>query len=182
MAGLTRFVIRFCSFKVLKKLVGEPSDPSGTQQESATKPSASPSTLYGSTGIPSSSSGSARAPYDTHALTAGSPAESSDAPSYEAGDSSNFTSADAPSEPLLIARSVIAVSRRVPWESKCLVQASAARIMLNRRNIPNELFLGVPKSGLKSDKPPHAWLVVDGQVLLGGGNLDDYVTVSRFGS
>lgn len=86
-----------------------------------------------------------------------------------------------------ISNAVKSVSRRVPWQSKCLVQASVAKMMMNRRNISSRLYLGVSKSGLKGNGEEdnrkirsHAWLVADKQVVLGGENLDDYVTVSQY--
>ena len=86
-----------------------------------------------------------------------------------------------------ISNAVKSVSRRVPWQSKCLVQASVAKMMMNRRDIASRLYLGVSKSGLKGkceeDKRKirsHAWLVTDDVVVLGGENLDDYVAVSEF--
>lgn len=110
-------------------------------------------------------------------------------------------------EPLVreISNAVVAVSRWVPWECKCLVQASAAKIMLNKRGVSNVMCLGISKSGIKGksnsdlhpaeteassremnmaesgkrEMRPHAWLIAGGEVILGGHNLDDYVTVSR---
>jgi len=86
-----------------------------------------------------------------------------------------------------ITNAVKSVSRRVPWQSKCLVQAASAKRMMNRRKIENQLFLGVSASGLKGDGPTkrlnihsHAWLVADHNVVLGGENLDDFIAVSRF--
>lgn len=92
-------------------------------------------------------------------------------------------------EPLTrdISSSVKSVSRHVPWQSKCLDQASAAKMMMNRRGIPSRLYLGVSKSGLKGNGEEenrkirsHAWLVADNVVVLGGDNLDDYVAVSEY--
>ena len=86
-----------------------------------------------------------------------------------------------------ITNAVKSVSRRVPWQSKCLVQAASAKKMMNRRKIENHLFLGVSASGLKGHGPTkrrnihsHAWLIADHNVVLGGENLDDYIVVSRF--
>ena len=93
------------------------------------------------------------------------------------------------SEPLTrdISSAVKSVCRHVPWQSKCLVQASVAKMMMNRRDIASRLYLGVSKSGLKGkgeeDKRKirsHAWLVADDVVVLGGENLDDYVVVSEY--
>ncbi len=77
-----------------------------------------------------------------------------------------------------VARTVRSLSRRVPWESKCLVQASVARIMLNRRGIPSTLYLGVNQHELQNLQP-HAWLRVGDRIVLGDHELDRYVTVSR---
>ena len=44
-----------------------------------------------------------------------------------------------------------------PWRNKCLIQSLAARRMLNRRNIPSQLSLGVAK-GRDSKTVAHAWL------------------------
>ena len=85
-----------------------------------------------------------------------------------------------------ITNAVKSVSRRVPWRSKCLVQAASAKIMMNRRKIDNHLFLGVSASGLRGERikkrrdiHSHAWLVAEKNVVLGGENLDDYIAVSR---
>ncbi|MDG5766316.1 lasso peptide biosynthesis B2 protein [Balneolales bacterium ANBcel1] len=83
-------------------------------------------------------------------------------------------------EVLPVIRAVKAVSRRVPWDSKCLVQASAGKIMLRRRGIAGIIHLGVRRDLTRSKAmKPHAWLTSDGQVLLGGGRLDQYAEVSR---
>jgi len=106
-----------------------------------------------------------------------------------------------------VARTVVSVSRRVPWDCKCLVKASAGKIMLNKRCISNVMCLGVSKSGMmgtsgnrsqeteavhfeqvevnnpkpvKREMRPHAWLIAGDEVILGGEKLDDYVEVSRF--
>ncbi|WP_233505518.1 lasso peptide biosynthesis B2 protein [Rhodohalobacter sp. SW132] len=86
-----------------------------------------------------------------------------------------------------IVRAVRSVSRRTPWESKCLVQSSAAKIMMNKAGIPSELCLGVLKPGSaqrsesgKNEMRPHAWLIAENHVVLGGENLEQYVMVSRF--
>ena len=80
-----------------------------------------------------------------------------------------------------VAWSVRAVSRRVPWESQCLVQAASARMMLSRRGMPSTLYLGVRReSPQEGGMKPHAWLATGSSVILGGGELDSYVAVSSF--
>jgi hypothetical protein len=43
------------------------------------------------------------------------------------------------------------------WKNKCLIQSLAARRMLNRRNIPSQLSLGVAK-GANGITVAHAWI------------------------
>jgi len=45
---------------------------------------------------------------------------------------------------------------RVPWRAKCLEQALAAKMMLRRRKIANELYLGVKQE--ENKMLAHAWL------------------------
>lgn len=78
----------------------------------------------------------------------------------------------------LITKVITVTGNKITKDSKCLVQASSARIMLNKRGIPSTLYLGVKKNEIYNMKP-HAWLVVNDQVMLGGGELDQYVPVSR---
>ncbi len=245
--GVFWFVIRFLPFVVLKRLIGEPESP-GTDPSGKTD---TPDWNETNWEIPEAS-GKSKAPDwnatdlkvpDTVEPGASDPDETDQNVSDVVGPESVGPDSVGPesdpdsvgtdnitSDPVAaVARSVVAVSRRVPWESKCLVQAAATRMMLKKRGIANTMFLGVSKSGLKGldpqtgtensgpgegldlqtgtensgtggrptasgkqnaestdslkrDMRPHAWLVVGGQVVLGGGNLDDYVTVSRFDS
>lgn len=78
-----------------------------------------------------------------------------------------------------VAKAVQSVSKQVPWQATCLVQAATGKIMLNRRNLPASLFLGVNKHDLKNMEP-HAWLTSDSTVILGGGELEKYTVVSTF--
>jgi hypothetical protein len=84
-----------------------------------------------------------------------------------------------------VRQSIRRLSRRTPWESACLVQAIAAKKMLNRRGIPSTLYLGVTKDkeqekGMKA----HAWLRSGNIFLTGkeGVNLSAFTVVSMFGS
>ena len=106
-----------------------------------------------------------------------------------AGDADTaFTGAEPESKQVQdIVKAVETVSRRVPWQCKCLVQASAAKILMNKRGIRNTMCLGVlkpgevqnPGQGEKGMKP-HAWLIAGNRVVLGGEGLGRYVEVSRF--
>jgi hypothetical protein len=71
------------------------------------------------------------------------------------------------------------LSRRTPWESKCLVQAITAKILLRRKLLPNTLYLGVAKDG--NDKMiAHAWTRTGCRIVTGGYGLDAYTVVATF--
>ena len=70
-----------------------------------------------------------------------------------------------------IGRAVRRAASVLPWHPVCLPQAVAARAMLRRRGIRPEVHLGITTV---SPLAAHAWVSVDGAVVLGGG-----VTASR---
>jgi len=76
-----------------------------------------------------------------------------------------------------IARVIPAVAQRVPWRADCLVQALAGQRWLNARGTHAHIMIGVDRPGADAFEA-HAWLEVDGQVLL-GGNISRYATVLR---
>lgn len=78
-----------------------------------------------------------------------------------------------------IGRAVAAMSRLLPWECKCLVQALTAKTMLGRRNIASTLYLGVAKSENRSLKA-HAWVRAGSVVVTGEIGLSAYTIVARF--
>lgn len=72
------------------------------------------------------------------------------------------------------------ISRYTPWESKCLVKALTAQIMLKKRRIPCTLYLGMAKD--KTNKlSAHAWLRCGNSILLGENERSGFVTVAYFG-
>jgi hypothetical protein len=73
------------------------------------------------------------------------------------------------------------MSRYTPWESKCLVQAMAAKIMLNRRKIGNTLYLGVAKDGTEA-MVAHAWVKCGGIILTGARQAERFTAVAAFSS
>ncbi|MDF1655422.1 MAG: lasso peptide biosynthesis B2 protein [Coxiellaceae bacterium] len=75
-----------------------------------------------------------------------------------------------------VAKSIKAVAAVVPWQSKCLVQAMAAKQMLARRGVDTTLYLGVLKEG--SDMKAHAWLRC-GPLFITGGNGERTYTIVR---
>ncbi|MEI6285047.1 MAG: lasso peptide biosynthesis B2 protein [Bacillota bacterium] len=56
-----------------------------------------------------------------------------------------------------VARIVNIAANKTPWESKCLVRALAAKILLRIFGYPNELYLGVKKDE-NGNLIAHAWL------------------------
>lgn len=72
-------------------------------------------------------------------------------------------------------------TKYTPWESKCLVQAMVARILLSHYKIPYVLHLGVtktedPENLLKA----HAWLGVGPWVITGREGHKQFAIVSTF--
>lgn len=71
------------------------------------------------------------------------------------------------------------ISLHTPWESKCLVQAMTAQIMLKRHSLGSTLYLGLSKDS-ENNMVAHAWLRC-GQVLVTGGyNINAFKEVARF--
>jgi len=67
---------------------------------------------------------------------------------------------------------VRAVSRYVP-SATCLAQALTLQALLSREGICSDLAIGVAR-GDESGIAAHAWLEVDGSVIIGGEERDRY--------
>jgi hypothetical protein len=80
-----------------------------------------------------------------------------------------------PEDPARIAWAVEAVARRIPTAT-CLPQALAADVMLRRAGRSPELRIGVSKEGESFEA--HAWLAVDGVVLVGDHDLHRYTPLT----
>ncbi|MDR3598919.1 MAG: lasso peptide biosynthesis B2 protein [Desulfosporosinus sp.] len=79
-----------------------------------------------------------------------------------------------------VAWAVRVMSKHTVWESKCLVQAMTAKIMLNRRKISSTIYLGVAKDEAQQ-LIAHAWLRCGDKILTGGGGRDKFTVVGIFG-
>lgn len=79
-----------------------------------------------------------------------------------------------------IADAVTAMSRHTIWESRCLVQALAARRMLERRRLDSTLYLGTAKDK-QGRLVAHAWLRSGPVYLTGAGERRLFTTVAVFG-
>jgi hypothetical protein len=76
--------------------------------------------------------------------------------------------------PARLAWSVAASSRFVP-RSTCLVRALTAKLLLSWCGYPSEIRIGVAKApGFQS----HAWLVYEGEVLIGGFQPGEYTVLA----
>lgn len=79
-----------------------------------------------------------------------------------------------------LARRVIFVARRLPWRSTCLVRAVAGGLLLRRRGIMGAVI----RFGVKREAgavTAHAWLLLNGEILLGGEEAADYVPLADMG-
>lgn len=78
-----------------------------------------------------------------------------------------------------ISWAVQTTGRHTPWESKCLAQAMAAKMMLRRRRIPSTLYLGLAKDA-QGALTAHAWLRCGELILTGGQNHEEFTTIACF--
>jgi hypothetical protein len=78
-----------------------------------------------------------------------------------------------------IAWAVAIISLHTPWESKCLVKALTAQLMLTKRKISSTLYLGVAKDEEKK-LIAHAWLRSGTEVITGYEARNRFVDVVKF--
>lgn len=73
------------------------------------------------------------------------------------------------------------LSKYTPWESKCLVQAMLARIVLGYYGIPHVIYLGVNQSGPpENPMNAHAWVSAGRCFVTGGNSFRQFGVVSSF--
>jgi hypothetical protein len=92
------------------------------------------------------------------------------------------TDPDAPSEATQrvageVGSAVTGVANRLPWHPTCLRQAIAARRMLDRRDIPAIVHLGLLDARSLS---AHAWVQVGERIVVGGQRSSAFTTVGTF--
>ena len=78
------------------------------------------------------------------------------------------------------ASAVELTARRTPWESACLAQAIAAKLMLRRRRIASLLCLGT-RMDETGKLVAHAWLLHGNEILLGGTGYASFTLLTAFG-
>lgn len=81
-----------------------------------------------------------------------------------------------------VAWAVETAARHLPWRPVCLPRAMAAKWMLERRNVPSTLHLGI---GRTADADPrfglHAWLSAGGEAVVGGDVASQFTVLALFG-
>ena len=82
--------------------------------------------------------------------------------------------------PRKVARVVGRVARHMPFPAVCLPQAMALQWMLRRREVESRLVLGARRSANRPGMDFHAWLTVGGECVIGGGEVETYVTLPPF--
>ena len=81
-----------------------------------------------------------------------------------------------------VAWAIRSAARRTPWNSNCLAQGIAGKVMLRRRGIPSTLYLGVAK-GQEPSEPVagHAWLCCAARIITGAANHRRFTIIATFG-
>lgn len=77
-----------------------------------------------------------------------------------------------------IAREVIRIADKTPWESKCLVRALTTQDLVHRKGIETTLYLGVGKDE-NGKMIAHSWIRC-GEIYLTGGDGSTYSMVAKF--
>ena len=80
---------------------------------------------------------------------------------------------------LAIGRAIARAARHTPWESKCLAQALAARVLLGLNGLPYVLHLGVRLTE-DSSLTAHAWVSTGSGHVTGGHGLTEYKVLGTF--
>lgn len=72
-------------------------------------------------------------------------------------------------------------TKYTPWESKCLVQALLAKVVLSFHGIPHVSYLGVTNSRKEAHKlEAHAWVSAGRIFVTGGNGHRTFTVVSSF--
>jgi hypothetical protein len=76
---------------------------------------------------------------------------------------------------------VTALARYFPWDAKCLAQAVAGKWMLQRRGLPNTLYLGVDRvHGGDKWLEAHAWLRCGTDIVTGEPEHERFKVLATF--
>lgn len=72
------------------------------------------------------------------------------------------------------------MGRRTPWDSACLAQSIAGKLMLRKRGLASLLFLGMKKDEA-GKLTAHAWLQAGNEILIGAAGHETFTVLSTFG-
>lgn len=83
--------------------------------------------------------------------------------------------------PRELGRAVEKVARHLPFRVRCLPQAMAVQWMLRRRGLRSTLVFGVRRGmAAKSALEFHAWLMVGGECVVGGDEVESFSAFPPF--
>jgi hypothetical protein len=98
----------------------------------------------------------------------------------EAGRETKFSNADIDLRKVRqVSIAIRTMSRYTPWKNNCLVQAYAAKLMLNRRKLKSTVYLGVARNESGS-MIAHAWLRCGEFYVTGGNGGIKYTVTGKF--
>ena len=78
-----------------------------------------------------------------------------------------------------IGRCIRTAANHLPWSCRCLVQALAAKTMLDRRSIGSRVFIGVARDEARALRS-HAWLCVGSMFVTGREGHEHYRVITDF--
>jgi len=81
---------------------------------------------------------------------------------------------------LQIGRAVRLAARYTPWQSNCLAQAVAARLLLGCYGIPYALFFGLMRDPASPVVKAHAWVAAGRVPVTGGASFGHFAVVGVF--
>lgn len=100
--------------------------------------------------------------------------------SFQNSEMSILASSDQEKRAQQLGNVIKMVANNTPWESKCLVQALLARVVLRFHKIPHIVFFGIAKPEVKGESPKaHAW-VSTGRYFVTGGTNNTFTVISSF--
>jgi len=79
----------------------------------------------------------------------------------------------------VISEAIKISDRNIPMETACYVQALAAKLMINRRNLKSTIYLGIRKDE-EGDTRGHAWLRCGTFVVTGKERKKKYQVIATY--
>ena len=69
------------------------------------------------------------------------------------------------------------ISNKLPWKSRCLQEAIAMKLYLNKQKIKNIIKIGVKKDD-SDNLTAHAWLTIDDTIIIGHHKTGEYTEIT----